>query len=519
MQPVVNYDHKTIQVRRGTTTEWRRYGAICVPAEGEICVEFFQDADGTRNGNTGMKVGNGIGNYTDLPYLITNQNADDRISDEQINNWDLTVEKLANLTAAEIAQDNDLLGDNVQEALNDLHARLLSIDPDGGSIEINDIPGLEDALKDKADKDHTHDEYLTDAPNNGKQYVRQSEAWAEVTISGGGAPAWDDVTGKPADYPPSAHDHAWDSITGKPADYPPSAHGHAWGEITGKPSEFPPASHNHDGVYQPVGDYIEDANSDGKQYARQDGAWSEIAIPDGGGGASVHIGDTPPDSPEEGQQWLETPAGGDAKMWIWDGAVWLEQPSNATGSEAPVDSVNGKIGEVVLTASDVGALPDSTVIPPPTDLTGYATETWVTNQNFATQTWVNNKNYSTYTGGDAVKTSGSQTIGGAKTFSSNVTAPDFVATSDERLKTNIATVPLGAIDKIRGVEFDWRVGGERASGVIAQEVEAVPALSHLVRNSEDENQTRVVSYLGLIPYLIEEVKALKLEVQALKDGS
>jgi hypothetical protein len=87
-QPVVNYDHKTIQVRRGTTTEWRRYGTICIPAEGEICVEFFQNSDGTRNNNVGMKVGNGANAYRDLPYLITNQNMDDRISNDQITNWD-----------------------------------------------------------------------------------------------------------------------------------------------------------------------------------------------------------------------------------------------------------------------------------------------------------------------------------------------------------------------------------------------------------------------------------------------
>jgi len=87
-QPVVNYDHKTIQVRRGSTTEWRRYGGICIPAEGEICVEFFQDAAGRRNGNVGMKVGNGSTNYSGLPYLITNQNMDDRISNDQITNWD-----------------------------------------------------------------------------------------------------------------------------------------------------------------------------------------------------------------------------------------------------------------------------------------------------------------------------------------------------------------------------------------------------------------------------------------------
>ena len=97
MEPVVNYDHKTIQMRRGTTAEWRRYGAICIPAEGEICVEFFQEADGNRNGNVGIKVGNGTSSYTSLPYLVTNQNQDDRISDEQINNWDLTVEKLVEI--------------------------------------------------------------------------------------------------------------------------------------------------------------------------------------------------------------------------------------------------------------------------------------------------------------------------------------------------------------------------------------------------------------------------------------
>ena len=39
------------------------------------------------------------------------------------------------------------------------------------------------------------------------------------------------------------------TITGKPADYPPSAHNHPWDQITGKPSEFPPADHNHDGDY------------------------------------------------------------------------------------------------------------------------------------------------------------------------------------------------------------------------------------------------------------------------------
>lgn len=66
-------------------------------------------------------------------------------------------------------------------------------------------------------------------------------------------------------------------------------------------------------------------------------------------------------------------------------------------SGGAVDSVNGKTGEVVLTASDVGALPNTTVIPTKTSdltndsgyitnsaLTGYATETFVTSQGYIT---------------------------------------------------------------------------------------------------------------------------------------
>lgn len=42
----------------------------------------------------------------------------------------------------------------------------------------------------------------------------------------------------------------WDSITGKPATYPPSAHQHDFtNDITGKPATYPPSTHNHDSQY------------------------------------------------------------------------------------------------------------------------------------------------------------------------------------------------------------------------------------------------------------------------------
>ena len=71
--------------------------------------------------------------------------------------------------------------------------------------------------------------------------------------------------------------------------------------------------------------------------------------------------------------------------------------TNGEDGTGAVTSVNGETGVVVLDASDVGALPDNTVIPTDTSdltngagfitssaLSGYATETWVGNQGYIT---------------------------------------------------------------------------------------------------------------------------------------
>jgi hypothetical protein len=78
--------------------------------------------------------------------------------------------------------------------------------------------------------------------------------------------------------------------------------------------------------------YVLEAPDDGKQYVRESKDWSELVLPDGGTGSSVHIGDTPPDDPQEGQQWMEVPADGDATMWIYDGNKWLQHPSGKDGA-------------------------------------------------------------------------------------------------------------------------------------------------------------------------------------------
>lgn len=68
-----------------------------------------------------------------------------------------------------------------------------------------------------------------------------------------------------------------------------------------------------------------------------------------------------------------TPA--DAKA-VGDALTAIEEQLEDIDFEAPVSSVNGKTGAVVLSAADVGALPANTVIP---STSGLATETYVNN--------------------------------------------------------------------------------------------------------------------------------------------
>ena len=61
-----------------------------------------------------------------------------------------------------------------------------------------------------------------DAPNDGKLYGRESEAWAEVVIPDAGASSWNDLTDKPTEFPPESHNHVVADITDfDPLDYQP----------------------------------------------------------------------------------------------------------------------------------------------------------------------------------------------------------------------------------------------------------------------------------------------------------
>jgi hypothetical protein len=106
------------------------------------------------------------------------------------------------------------------------------------------------------------------------------------------------------------------------------------------------------------------------------------------------------------------------------------------------------------------------------------------------------------------------------------TAPSFNVSSDARLKTNIRQVEgaLDRLERIRGVTFEraetespYALGGvprQPSIGVVAQEVEEV--FPELVSIYDPDQEYRAVDYDGLTGVLIEAVKDLKAQNEALR---
>jgi hypothetical protein len=104
--------------------------------------------------------------------------------------------------------------------------------------------------------------------------------------------------------------------------------------------------------------------------------------------------------------------------------------------------------------------------------------------------------------------------------------PGFHTPSDERMKTNVRQVEgaLNKLERISGVAFEWAetelpdalggVPGQPSLGVIAQEVEEV--LPEVVSIYEPEHEYKAVDYDGLTSVLIEAVKELKAQNEALR---
>ena len=125
-----------------------------------------------------------------------------------------------------------------------------------------------------------------------------------------------------------------------------------------------------------------------------------------------------------------------------------------------------------------------------------------------------------------VRTTGNQTIGGLKTFSSTLTCNgDIIAfASDERLKENIQPLD-NALDKVlalSGFTYNFNDIGKSLGfdttityvGVSAQEVQVV--LPEAVKPAPADPNYITVQYEKIVPLLIEAIKELKAEINELK---
>lgn len=99
--------------------------------------------------------------------------------------------------------------------------------------------------------------------------------------------------------------------------------------------------------------------------------------------------------------------------------------------------------------------------------------------------------------------------------SGNVTiAGSLTQTSDKRLKENIVELEYGLKDllKLDPVAYTWKKFPDRTDrslGLIAQDVQSV--IEEVVHVNKDKDQTLSVSYIELIPVLINAIKELKSE--------
>jgi hypothetical protein len=134
--------------------------------------------------------------------------------------------------------------------------------------------------------------------------------------------------------------------------------------------------------------------------------------------------------------------------------------------------------------------------------TGATNANYITNNNQLT----NGAGYTTFTANQSLNTSSSVTF-------STVTATTFNTTSDRNTKTDITPISdaVSKVQQLGGYSFTFKDSGEKSSGVIAQEVQAV--LPELVQEADAGHLT--VQYGNMVGLLIEAIKEQQAQIDAL----
>lgn len=119
---------------------------------------------------------------------------------------------------------------------------------------------------------------------------------------------------------------------------------------------------------------------------------------------------------------------------------------------------------------------------------------------------------SAYLDSDTAHLSGAQTFSGAKTFSQNVTALDFVLSgSDRKLKENIQPIQKDSFD-FEFKQYKYKGKDDLRYGVIAQDIEE----KHPEFVKETEDGIKTVSYIDL---LVAKVAELENRIKELENAN
>ena len=175
-------------------------------------------------------------------------------------------------------------------------------------------------------------------------------------------------------------------------------------------------------------------------------------------------------------------------------------------------SINAQINANVVGANELNVVGNGT------------TSQYLRSDGDGTFSWATPPTSITYSAGNGISLSGTTfTVGAGNgltqtstglvmsgSFTGNFTATGNVtAYSDARLKSDVQTLDGSKVYEMRGVSYIK--DGKQSSGVIAQELQKVaPELVH------EGEEYLSVAYGNLVGYLIEAVKELKAEVEALR---
>lgn len=201
-----------------------------------------------------------------------------------------------------------------------------------------------------------------------------------------------------------------------------------------------------------------------------------------------------------------------------NGTTWV---SGAAPISLPTQTSNS--GKYLTTDGTTASWAAVTALPTQTGNSGLylttngTTASWAAVAGFAsTDDVATNASYYpiivTAAGGNVAKTSSSKYYFNPSL--GTLYATGFSSLSDETQKTNIVTIDnaLTTVKQINSVKFEFKDGGKKSAGVIAQQLEQI--LPDLVNTAD--NGLKSVDYSGLIGYLIGAVKELSDKVEQLE---